>query len=298
VGLALSAIGVMVLNGGEKVVRTADDLRNLRSTEPVLAVVPADRASQAPLADRQPPAGRVLDAYDALRSAVQRIVLQRDAHVIQVCSPNEGDGATSTAVYLAVMLSQAGANVALVDLDLHKPTVHTMLGLDQEPGVTDALDEDRDDTDGIRALSRLDILDRDPSGAIVRPTFDDLDRVVESDDALGLLVLEPAPMFLPIAYYDELTVMTAGTPPRSALEVLSRRRLDELIDDLRQRYDIVIIDSPPVVAGGDAVAIARQADGAIMVVKAGSVTLPAVRRALGTVDRGGARILGVVLTGA
>ena len=116
-----------------------------------------------------------------------------------------------------------------------------------------------------------------------------------------LVLLGPGLMrhlFLPIAYYDELTVITAGTAPRSALEVLSRRRLDELIDDLRERYDIVIVDSPSVAAGGDAVAIARQADGAIMVVKAGSITLPALRQALGTVDRGGTRVLGVVLTGS
>lgn len=305
VGLVLSAIGVMLLNsGGDKLVRTAADLRNLRGTEPVLAVVPADRAGQQPLSQRQPPAGRVLDAYDTLRTAVQRLVIQRDAHVIQVCSPNDGDGATTTAVYLAVMLSQAGASVALVDLDLRNPRVHTMLDLDQSPGVTDALDEDRDDTDGIRALSRLDILDRDPSGSIARPSFDDVERAVQAGEssALGPLVLEPlvldpAPVFLPIAYYDDLTVITAGTPPRSALETLSRRRMDELIDDLRQRYDIVIIDSPSVATGGDAVAIARQADGAIMVVKPGTITLPALRQALGSVDRGGARILGVVLNG-
>ena len=299
VGLLLAAFGMTLLNGGDdKVVRTAADLRNLRSTEPVLATVPADRASESPLAQRQPPAGRVLDAYDALRSAVQRLVVQRDAHVIQVCSPNDGDGATSTAVYLAVMLSQAGASVLLVDLDLRNPRVHTMLDLDRSPGVTDALDEDRDDTGGIPALSRLDILDRDPSGSIIRPSLDDVDRVVESDDALGLLTLAPAPLFLPIAYYSDLSVITAGTPPRSALEVLSRVRVRELIHDLRGLYDIIILVSPSVSVGGDAAAIARHADGAVMVVKAGSTTLPKLGQSLGAIEHAGARILGVVLTGS
>ena len=298
VGALLSVIGVALLNRHDPAVRDADDLRNLRSTEPLLAVLPNDRWSEtAPVVERQR-VGRLIDAYETLRTVVQRIIVDRNVQVIQCCSPSEGEGATSTAVNLAVMLARAGANVALVDLDLHHAQVHLMLGLDLSPGVTDALAEDRDDTGGIRALARLDTLDRDPSGSLIRPRFTEIEGVVEPLGSVEAIQLDPAPVFLPIAYYEDLTVITAGAPPRSALEVLSRSRLRDLIGDLRGLYNIVILVSPSVSVGGDAAAIARHADGAVMVVKAGSTTLPQLRQSLGAIEHAGARILGVVLTGS
>lgn len=316
VGSLLAAIGVAVTRRPDQV-RHAGDLTGLRSTEPVLAVVPPDGSRHAgPIVARQS-AGSIVDAYTNLRTVVQRVISDRNVQVIQCCSPHDGDGATTTAVNLAVILARTGANVALVDLDLRNPRVHEMLGLDLAPGVTDALDEGRDDTDGIKALTRLDLFDRigsdDPSGSLDRvlppggfhddDDFANLGHLGDDSGPIERLELEqvsvfPPPVFLPIAYYDDLTVITAGTPAvHGALEVLSRRRLDDLMAQLRASYDIILIDSPAVLDGGEAVAIARHADGAVVVVRSGTVSLPVIRQTLGTVERAGPRILGLVLTG-
>ena len=296
VGLLIGAIGVVVMNHRAGEVRTAIDLSGLRSTEPLLAVVPNDRSSNSsPVVVRQP-AGRAVDAYVELRAAVQRMVGERSVRVIQFSSPLDGEWATTTAVNLAVMLARSGTSVAVVDLDLRSPRVHTMLGLPRAPGVTEALADRRAGVDRLTAIERLARMDR----------YEDLDPVaaapvdlIDPDDFGSVDELTPQPLSIVTSRFEDgLAVLTAGSPPRSALEVLSRRSMDDMIAKLRDMYELVIIASPATLSNGDASAIARHADGVVMVVKAGTCSLSVVRQALGAIDRAGSRILGVLLTGS
>ena len=301
IGLVLAGIGVALMNRGRYEVHTAADLRGLRSTEPVLAVVPRESTSNdVPILMRQR-AGRFADAYTELRNALLRLAKERNVRVVQFTSPNDGDGTTTTAVNAAIILSRIfGLRVALVDLDLRSPRVHTMLGLPREPGITDALDDD-EDVPRIGALERLNRMDRagigvgdelDALGSLAGQGFDTL----ESTESLDF---DARPLAIPASEYDKnLAVITAGTRPRSPLEVLSRRRLDDLMDDLRSTYDLIIIDSSAALTSGDAAAIGRHADGVVMVVRSGTITMADVRQSLGIVERSGTRILGVVLTGS
>lgn len=304
IGLVLAGIGVALMNRGRYEVRTAADLRGLRSTEPVLAVVPLEAApNDVPILMRQR-AGRFADAYTDLRNALLRLAKERNIRVVQFSSPNDGDGTTTTAVNAAIILSRIfGLRVALVDLDLRSPRVHAMLGLPREPGITDALDDD-EDVPRIGALDRLNRMGRagigvgdelDALGSLAGQGFDGFDTL----ESTGSIDFDARPLAIPTSQYDKnLAVITSGTRPRSALEVLSRRRLDDLMEDLRSTYDIVIIDSPAALTSGDAAAIGRHADGVVMVVKSGTITMADVRQSLGVVERSGTRILGVVLTGS
>jgi Mrp family chromosome partitioning ATPase len=224
---------------------------------------------------------------------VQRMVRERSVRVVQFSSPNDGDGATTTAVNLAVMLARSGTSVVVVDLDLRSPRVHTMLGLPRAPGVTEALADRRVGVDRLSAIERLGRMDRYEDLDPVAPAPVDL---MEPDDFDDLM---PQPLSIVTSRFeDDLAVLTAGSPPRSALEVLSRRGMDDLIARLRDSYELVILTSPATLSNGDASAIARHADGVVMVVKAGTCSLSVVRQALGTIDRAGSRILGVLLTGS
>ncbi|MGE0305270.1 MAG: hypothetical protein AB7Q27_05900, partial [Acidimicrobiia bacterium] len=295
IGLALGAIGVVILNIRTGEVRTAIDLSALRSTEPVLAVVPSDSSLNAtPIVVRQP-VGRAVEAYAQLRDTMHRMVRDGRVRIVQFCSPNDNEGATATAVNLAVMLARAGDRVVVVDLDLRTPHVHGMLGLPRAPGVTDALTEHRVGSDRKRALARLAIFDDedDPFGPPTGPPVDLLDTPEPDFDDLDDLELRP--LTIPTTQFQGVDVVTAGTAPRSPLEVLSRRRMDDLMAELRVNYDLVILTSPGALAGGDASAIARYADGVVMVVQSGRSSLATVRQALATIDRAGSRTLGVLL---
>ena len=83
--------------------------------------------------------------------------------------------------------------------------------------------------------------------------------------------------------------LTAGA---SAPEVL----VDEVIQALQTRYDLVILDSPALLVNSDSVMLSDLADGAILVVRAGVTPAPAVARAIEQIDE--SKLRGVVLNGS
>lgn len=95
-----------------------------------------------------------------------------------------------------------------------------------------------------------------------------------------------------------LSVLTAGHVPESPAELLSSRRLQATLRDVRDEYDLVLIDSPPLLAVSDPCIVARQVDGLIMVSRINKNTRSAVIRARELVHDQGIRMLGAVANGA
>ena len=93
-----------------------------------------------------------------------------------------------------------------------------------------------------------------------------------------------------------LTVMTAGPTPPSAAELLSSDRLIQLIRSLAERFDHVIVDSPPILGLADAPLISRAVEGCIAVVESRGVAVRGVRLALDRLRSVRAHIFGVILT--
>lgn len=92
-----------------------------------------------------------------------------------------------------------------------------------------------------------------------------------------------------------IDVMTAGTIPLNPLELLSSKRLSELIQQLRGRYQRIVIDTPPVHAVSDALVIAQLVDAVVVVVKADQTRSGLVKHSLASLINAHARVLGVVL---
>lgn len=93
-----------------------------------------------------------------------------------------------------------------------------------------------------------------------------------------------------------LTVMTAGPTPPSAAELLSSDRLIQLIRALGERFDHIIVDSPPILGLADAPLISRAVEGCIAVVESRGVAVRVVRLALDRLHLVRAHIFGVILT--
>ncbi len=91
--------------------------------------------------------------------------------------------------------------------------------------------------------------------------------------------------------------LSAGMPGRDPSRVLKSARLAELIGRLRQTYDIVIIDTPPVLPVADALIMGRWADGAVMAARYDASRLPLVERANRQLAVAGIPVLGVVVNG-
>jgi capsular exopolysaccharide synthesis family protein len=90
-----------------------------------------------------------------------------------------------------------------------------------------------------------------------------------------------------------LDVLPAGKPPPDPVEMLTSERMRELLQEMRQRYEWIIIDTPPIVPFTDADAAGRLSDGYLLVVRAGQTSQSIFKQATSLAS--GAPILGVVL---
>jgi capsular exopolysaccharide synthesis family protein len=92
-----------------------------------------------------------------------------------------------------------------------------------------------------------------------------------------------------------LMMMGSGTIASHPTEMLGSERMKALIQKLGQSFDIVLIDSPPVIMFSDAQILAAQCDGVLMVINCGRVKSGAAKKAKEQLDFVGARILGAIL---
>ena len=93
----------------------------------------------------------------------------------------------------------------------------------------------------------------------------------------------------------DLVVIGSGPQPPNPSELLGSRRMQELIEFMRARHDMIIIDSPPMLPVTDPLVLSRLADGVLLVVNTGATKLAEIVRAKQQLERAGARILGVVM---
>jgi capsular exopolysaccharide synthesis family protein len=92
-----------------------------------------------------------------------------------------------------------------------------------------------------------------------------------------------------------LDVVTSGKLPPNPAELLTSNKMSQFLDLLDHEYDLVVIDTPPVLTVTDAAALASKVDGVILVAKPGVTKLSAFKETIGQLRGVGARVLGVVL---
>ncbi|MFV8750862.1 GumC family protein [Nannocystaceae bacterium ST9] len=93
----------------------------------------------------------------------------------------------------------------------------------------------------------------------------------------------------------ELTVLTCGRIPEHPAELLESPACRKLIADLRDRFDVIVIDSPPALPVTDPLILAPQVDGVVVVAKCRSTTRSDIQMALTQLRQGDTNLLGVVL---
>jgi capsular exopolysaccharide synthesis family protein len=111
-----------------------------------------------------------------------------------------------------------------------------------------------------------------------------------ADYLSGACELREAMKFLPD---HNLTVIPGGTAPANPAELLGSTAMRRLLDQLRSRFDRVILDTPPVLPLADVAVLAPIVDGTLLVVRAGVTPKPAIENALRAFDS--SHLLGVVL---
>lgn len=96
------------------------------------------------------------------------------------------------------------------------------------------------------------------------------------------------------AYFD---VITSGQRPPNPLELLSSRRIELILKHLRQFYDIILLDTPPVLIVSDAISLQRLADGILLVVKYGFTTAEMLKESRRQMEVAGVKPAACILNG-
>ncbi len=93
-------------------------------------------------------------------------------------------------------------------------------------------------------------------------------------------------------------VLTGGPIPPNPAELVGSQRMKRLIEEVSEQFDVVLIDTPPIIAVTDAAILAQEVDGVILVLASGEVNKEYAQLAKEQLDKVGAKILGAVLNKA
>jgi capsular exopolysaccharide synthesis family protein len=126
-------------------------------------------------------------------------------------------------------------------------------------------------------------------------------KVYERENQAGLsshLAGNSDPVIITDKLPDGIHIMTSGPIPPDPSELLGSKRLAALIETLRQTYDFIIIDSPPLMSVSDSLILAKLADGTVIVTRAAKTTYDMAQKGLKQLRDIGAHVIGLVINGA
>jgi polysaccharide biosynthesis transport protein len=274
VGLMLGIILAFLWEALDTRIRSADEIGAALHL-PLLARLPEPPRQvreQNGLVMLTDPGGSQGEAFRMLRTNFDFATLGREARAIMVTSALESEGKSTTAGNLAVALARAGRRVALVDLDLRRPYLARFFDLNGRPGVTDV------------ALGHV-ALDEALVPIVVADPGENIDGA--SGNGRSRASIEGL-----------LEVLPSGPTPPDTGEFVGTRAVAGIVEALRQRADIVVIDAPPLLHVGDAMVLSAQLDALLIVTRVKLLrraTLRELHRVLNTMP---VHKLGFVLAGA
>ncbi len=205
-------------------------------------------------------------AAEAFRNIQANLKIDpRNKKVFLITSSGPAEGKTTTLVNLGLICAQSGLRTLLVSADLRRPSIARAFGLKRGNGLREYLE------------GMLDY------GAVVKSV---------SDMALGDLGLDEIMKFPGI---ENVFVITSGDIPSNPAAVLTSKRFTELMDQVKKDFDLVLIDSPPVLPIADASIVAPQVDSVLIIYEIGKTARQALMRAKVQIESTGGRITGVIL---
>lgn len=265
VGIALA----LLLEQFDTRVRTQEEVSAIVDMAVIGAIrrLPSKRLQAQPLMVLADPRGLAAEAIRKVRSNLEFANVDGDLKSLVVTSALQHEGKSLTVCNLALSLAAAGRRVVLVDGDLRRPRVHAYLNLVNREGVSTVVTGKTELHEALRPLK-------------VGPWL---------TDPAGPGATEQ------VASGECLHVLTSGALPPNPAEIIASKSFAAMIAKLRQDFDLVIVDSPAVLAVGDTAAIARFVDGLIFLVDLERAKRPILEEAARQIGQMPCRKVGLVV---
>jgi polysaccharide biosynthesis transport protein len=291
IGLFLGAIAAFIRESLDDRVHTQTELEE-QLPMPLLGVVPYLQASSlnnGPMAvnsERLPTmpldASELLqwqplrESLDFIYTNIQLLQSTSPLKSIVITSAQGGEGKSTLSLGLAISAARLDQRVLLIDADLRNPTLHKLLSLSNGQGLSTILTGEVIEQD-LLALPQWVYMRWNDSVGDVRVGASQQSRAIPPSDL-------------------SIDILTSGPDVLDPVKLLNPMKLKEFIKTYENSYDLILIDSPPVLGMVDALQLGTSSDGVILVARIDKVKRNDLKEAsemLGKMNR-----IGVIANGA
>ncbi|UBV42716.1 AAA family ATPase [Deinococcus taeanensis] len=260
-GLVLTIACAAVATISDRTIRTEEDLLPLGL--PTLATLPRLRQRDVLLRGivRAAREAGLYEAVGFLRVNLLGILVNRPHPVVMMTSTAPGEGKSSVTATLADGIASSGQRVLIIDADLRRGTQAAVWKKYDEMGTWKKLEA----AGGARTTQE----------ALMRP------------HEIEVLQVEP-----------NVDILPAGPGITDSLSILNQADISQALSIWRKHYDVVLIDTAPLLALADGLVLGRHTDAVIMVVEYGQTHIHGAATAIRRAERAGLNIIGSVINKA
>jgi tyrosine-protein kinase Etk/Wzc len=191
----------------------------------------------------------VSESFRAVRARIQHSNGDSEPpKLLLVTSAAESEGKTFVSLNLAGSFAQSNKRTLIIDCDLRRPRIQTIMGVDKKPGLIDYLSH--------------------------KVKLEDIIRKTQNNN---------------------LSYITSGSIPSNPAEVLESKLMKNFLQEIKDFFDFIIIDSPPIVAVIDAEILSKLVDGTILVISSEKTENRLMSDAVERIKRNKVNFLGTVL---
>lgn len=212
---------------------------------------------QCVLAERD---GQITEGFRVIYSSAELHSGVGFPKIFVTTSTGPGEGKSFVTANLGATFARHGRRVLIIDCDLRKPSQHKLIGVKNDAGLLKWFNE----------------------GRSVPTTAKEL----VDDHSLG---------FVPLSEEFDIFLLRAGGSTRNPSEIISSSTFEELLVGLRNWFDVILLDSPPVGLFPDALFLANYAEEAIFVCKHNGLNRHKIKFALKKMQSGRAEVSGTVM---
>lgn len=265
VGLVLALIATSILESVDRRVRRPDEVEAVTGL-PYVGALPDGALGRTPGGKGD---AASIAAFRMVRTNLRFLASTGDARELRsilVTSPASGEGKTTASLGLALSAAAAGLNTLLIEADVHRPVHARRLGLSSAPGLADYLRGEHSPREILQTYSFVDPSPGNSNGG-------------SSNGAAHTL-----------------TCITAGKNPSVVAPRLGGERFSHVIGEVTQVYDLVVIDTAPLLAAAETSEMIALVDAVAVCVRIGATTVEQARALRAALDRLPDRPEGLVLT--
>ncbi len=213
------------------------------------------------------PKSPIAEAYRTLATNIDFVRLRHEgANEFVISSSTMREGKSTTLANLAIAMAQMGHRTLIVGCNLRRPSIYKIFGLEMGPGV------------------------RDISLGLVHWR-----EAVRNINDIALGKMSVTENLLKDGAWSRLHIVTCGAIYHNPAEIFNTPKMVQFLREAKKEFDVVLIDSPPILPVTDAAILGSRVDGVILVYQVGKVARGALKRAKQHLEAVNSQVWGVIL---